>query len=84
MSPVSPSCHHLQLRINPGLDGFREGDGAVVDNNLEVVLSRVRDISIQAQANLGRLVLHLNSVGQDQCGLSFEGGGVSVGGQLRL
>jgi hypothetical protein len=29
-------------------------------------------------------VLHLNSVGQDQCGLSFEGGGVSVGGQLRL
>lgn len=73
---------HLQLRINPGLNGLREGDGAVVDKKREVVLGRIREISIQGQANLARGVLHLDSVGQNQGSLGFESGGVSVGGQL--
>ena len=73
---------YLQLEIDPGLGGLSEVDGAVVDNDGEVVLARVHDISHEGQSNLARRVLHLDGVIENQGGFGLDGGGVLVGSQL--
>lgn len=82
------SCTHvgeyLQLKIDPGLGGLSEVDGAVVDNDGEVVLARVHEIGHEGQSNLARRVLHLDGVVENQGGFSLDGGGVLVGSQLNV
>lgn len=71
-----------QLGVDPGLDGLGEGDGAVVDENGEVVLVGVDHVGHEGQSNLAGGMLHLDGVGQDQGAVSLEGGAIFVGSQL--
>lgn len=71
-----------QLEVDPGLDGLGEVDGAVVDEDGEVVLVGVDQVGHEGQSDLAGGVLHLDGVRQDQGAVSLEGGAVSIGSQL--
>lgn len=71
-----------QLEVDPGLDGLGEVDGAVVDEDWEVVLVGVDQVGHEGQSDLAGGMLHLDGVRQDQGTVSLEGGAVSVGSQL--